>query len=428
MAALRNWQMGNILNLVFEHWDGENELPNLQYLNKDIGGDYIVNLHLLLNLPNPLIKINKCKLSDITDDANYYFMISHRCSFESMFNSDGWAITEEVENCIRNKNLKVVFLSEHESYRDLKITLENLIQLLDKKNLNHNQFYIINNNSLLYDLKKELNTNLNVYKINFLLESVSDSITIKTGQSLIETNKKFIFLCQNRRPKNHRLALLTLLENKNLLKDDIIDWSLTYGSMNQSMPELTKYQFYIDFDNLELFNDYKKICSNSKLSFFEKNVDWWDSVDNYHPWNHLDLETFNQSYINIITESHFDIKDIHITEKSFKPFYYFQLPLFLASFNHVKKLKEEHNLHLFEDFIDHSYDNEIDDKKRMIMVINEINRLSSMRDAIQKYYESNIQKLIENHKYIRDFYLKNETNNYFYSLTQNNKKSYEILL
>ena len=107
----------------------------------------------------------------------------------------------------------------------------------------------------------------------------------------------------------------------------------------------------------------------------------------------MDLETFNQSYINIITESHFDIMDIHITEKSFKPFYYFQFPLFLASYNHIKKLKEEHDLYLFEDLIDHSYDNEPNDRKRMSMVIEEISRLSLMRNDIQNYYKSNIMNL-----------------------------------
>ena len=411
--------MGSILNLVFDKWDDNgNPIANLSEINEQIGGEYIIDLHLLLNLPNPLIKINKCNLSDIQLGENYYYMIAHRCSFESMFNSDGWSINKDVEEYIKNKNLKIVFLSEHESYKDLKTSLTNLITLLDKKGLNHSQFYIVNNNSLLYDLKKELNTNINVYKINFLLESVSNSITIKTSEPKIQTDKKFMFLCQNRRPKNHRLALLTLLKNKNLLKDDIIDWSLTYGSMNQSMPELTKYQFYIDFDNLQLFNDYKEICANSKLSFYEKNVDWWNSVDNYHPWNHLDLQTFNQSYINITTESHFDIQDIHITEKTFKPFYYFQIPLFLASYQHINKLKKEHNLYLFEDLIDHSYDNEKNDKIRMNMVVDEILRLSNIKNDIVNYYKSNIDKLIHNHNYIKDFYLKNETNLYFLNLTK----------
>jgi hypothetical protein len=188
--------------------------------------------------------------------------------------------------------------------------------------------------------------------------------------------------------------------------------------MNQSFTELTKYQFYINFDNLKLFNDYKEIISSPKLSFYEQNVNWWNDEHAYEAWNHLDLTTFNESYINIVTESHFDIDDVHLTEKTFKPFYYFQLPLFLSSYHHVKKLKEEHDFFLFEDLIDHSYDNEKNAVKRMDMVLNEIIRLSSMRDELKKYYELNIDKLIHNHKYVRDFHLKNETNLYFLNLTK----------
>jgi hypothetical protein len=54
----------------------------------------------------------------------------------------------------------------------------------------------------------------------------------------------------------------------------------------------------------------------------------------------------------------------------------------------------------------------------MNMVVDEISRLSTIRNDIQKYYKSNVNKLIHNHKYIRDFYLKNETNLYFLNLTK----------
>ena len=62
--------------------------------------------------------------------------------------------------------------------------------------------------------------------------------------------------------------------------------------------------------------------------------------------------------------------------------------------------------------------NQKNDKLRMNMVVEEINRLSNMKNDIETYYKSNIDKLIHNHKYIRDFYLKNETNLYFLNLTK----------
>ena len=70
-----------------------------------------------------------------------------------------------------------------------------------------------------------------------------------------------------------------------------------YGSMNQSMPELTKYQFYIDFDNLQLFNDYKEICANSKLSFYEKNVD----LPNIRPLEFAHLSKQHAKQLNCLS-------------------------------------------------------------------------------------------------------------------------------
>ena len=65
--------MGSILNLVFDKWDSDgNPIANLSEINEQIGGEYIIDLDLLLNLPNPLIKINKCNLSDIHLGDNYY--------------------------------------------------------------------------------------------------------------------------------------------------------------------------------------------------------------------------------------------------------------------------------------------------------------------------------------------------------------------
>jgi hypothetical protein len=113
--------------------------------------------------------------------------------------------------------------------------------------------------------------------------------------------------------------------------------------------------------------------------------------------------SFQNAYINIVTETHFILGEgIHITEKSFKPFYYFQLPIFLALHNHVKTLKEEYGFYLFDDLINHSYDDERDDAKRFHMVVNEIKRLSNMREEISLYYKNNIDKLIHNHNIIKN--------------------------
>jgi hypothetical protein len=175
---------------------------------------------------------------------------------------------------------------------------------------------------------------------------------------------------------------------------------------------------YIQLNDTNLVKNCLELLNEKKLSHYEQNVDWFNNGGDWWPGETDKPDTFNNSYINIVTETYFDFTNyiIHITEKSFKPFYYFQLPIFLAPYNHIKKMKEEYNFYFFDDLINHSYDNEIDDTKRFHMVIDEIQRLSIMREEIAIYYKSNIDKIIHNHNFIKTYPEKEIEESYFYNL------------
>jgi hypothetical protein len=377
-------------------------------------------MHFFTNLGKDLVdnnyEKNYCKLSDISPNENYYYIVVHYCSYNNLFNENEWQLSEEVEYCVRNKNLKVIFLSEHESYMNLSIDVENLSKVIDKKELNPKQFHIVNNNSLANDIKK--NTPINLYKSNFLLELCTSSLVENPYKIPFVEDKEFLFLCLNRRPKTHRIAILTLLKNNELLDSGLIDWSLTYGLMNHPLLATYGEQFFIDGSNdKKLLHSYYEICSKPKLSFYETGKDWFDNPDNYLHFLHIECKSYENSYINIVTESHYEIKDVHMTEKSFKPFYFYQLPIFLASYRHVEILKKEHpDLDLFEDIINHDYDLEIDAKKRLHMVLDEIVRLSKLKKEIKNYYVNNKDRFIKNHEYVSAYHLKKEKDNYFYNL------------
>ena len=97
------------------------------------------------------------------------------------------------------------------------------------------------------------------------------------------------------------------------------------------------------------------------------------------------------------------------------------MPIFFASYHHIQKVKEEYNLDLFDDLINHSYDNEPDDAKRFHMVINELKRLSEIGDEIKNYYKNNINRLIKNHQFISNYKEKNTIGNFFTLLSKRNK-------
>ena len=66
----------------------------------------------------------------------------------------------------------------------------------------------------------------------------------------------------------------------------------------------------------------------------------------------INVTTFKNSYVNIVTETDFSDDVIHITEKSLKPFYYYQLPIFVAPHNHLSELRKIYGFDMFDDIID----------------------------------------------------------------------------
>ena len=399
------------MNLVFNRWDeNNNPLANLSELNTS---DECVSFPFFYNDSN--FNIKNCKLEDINKNETFYFIITKIYSYTFYIKNGDIFLPKEIEDYIKNYNLKIVFLCEHESNKFIETFMQLLIKKIKKNNWNEKNFFIIDNNSMLNDLKNKLNTNINVFKINYLIQFFSKNQNPPLIDDIV-FDKKFIFLCQNRAPHYHRILFLTYLKNLNLFENDIINWSLTmqhseymgYTQKSANILSLTHFKNYFDLSNKKLINDYTEICNTKKLCYYKEDIDWTNTTNSYNysdPTITFNSElNFKNSYINIVTESHYHFRetDVHITEKSFKPFFFFQLPLFLASYQHVKMMREEYNFYMFDDLIDHSYDQEIDDVKRLHMIVKEIQRLSNMRNEISIYYKNNTDKLLHNQNILKN--------------------------
>jgi len=115
-----------------------------------------------------------------------------------------------------------------------------------------------------------------------------------------------------------------------------------------------------------------------------------------HPWplvvdypiadnvqqHRLQHEKFYTAPVKLIVESGNELdpnvwQSQFITEKSYKALCWRQLPVWYAVPGIVDRIREQ-GFDVFDDVIDHSYDFEINPWKRMVMVIAEIKRLTSM--------------------------------------------------
>ena len=59
-------------------------------------------------------------------------------------------------------------------------------------------------------------------------------------------------------------------------------------------------------------------------------------------------------------------------------------------------MKELHGFDFFDDIVDHSYDNEPNQRKRLDMFVNEIKRLNNMKDELIYFYQNNKIRFEEN--------------------------------
>jgi hypothetical protein len=288
-----------------------------------------------------------------------------------------------------NKNLNVVFLNEHESETEESYLL--LTKSVLNQGLSLNQFYFINNNSNLeyYKLK---HTGVNVHSIRFLPSYYSKHI-FKNDIDII-TDKEFLFMCHNKRIKPHRFGVLLEMKKLNIINE--IDWSFLLNND-------TNRDYYQFFKNIYEYDKITNLLED--IEYFNKLGIKKSKYEELHLDNNLENDfiykkTFESSFINIVTETYFENNIIHITEKSFKPFNFYQLPIFLATYGHVKKLRGLYGFDMFDDFIDHSYDDQPNDRSRFELVINEIKKLSNIN--VKDFYSNNINRLKNNKKIISE--------------------------
>jgi hypothetical protein len=420
---MMNINKRDTLNIVYDKWNKDATVyyPNLQSGNSQRRYRIVIGFFRFYKMFG---NIKNCTLDEVfqTPNENYYYFINGDNISHHFSESKTLPVPYMVRKCFNEcKNFNIVLLNEHE------YETKNFISLIDgickNENLDPKRIYIWNNNSKLNQYKQELNTDLNVYSLDFLVKFICDHMVQFGEPRFIADKTGSFFMCHNRSPKPHRYGLLALLMKNNVLNE--IDWSLVYGWYRKKQlnfnpdysfysPIFTKEECDMLKNEIDTLNDI-----DIKKSNFENEKGWFDDTSDHAQveWKNIyENRTFESSYVNIVTESCYDRPEIHITEKSMKPFYFYQLPIFLSSYNHVKMLKDRFGFDLFDDIINHDYDNEPDDKKRFILVFNEILRLLKNKEQVIEFYKNNEDRFIKNRDKIIDIDNSKRDEIYFKSL------------
>jgi hypothetical protein len=213
------------------------------------------------------------------------------------------------------------------------------------------------------DIKVIFNAKVNVDELDYLAVSVPGAMadhqqwfsSLKQHALIQDTDCDF--LCLMRRPSHTRATLAS-----RLLKE-VSSLRISFGSMCQLPGELVDYQHYFSDHSLPLLLDGITVRDHRNLEY------------------QVDSALFRKCAVNIIVESSSQTDtnswhSIFVTEKTFKAFAMLQLPIWWAVPGVVDCVRTM-GFDVFDDIIDHSYDQEHNEDQRLEMLIKQIKQLES---------------------------------------------------
>ena len=379
--------MGDFLNLVYDDVDVTREQIT-NYMDTYIGlSDYKV--FDINNIPN--------------DNEKYYYFFEYRYYLTSyIIAQKKLPFSELVLNLLKtNTNFNIIIKNDAESDDD--ILIESLDTIFKSMDIDTNKITVINCNERNNDLSVRLNSNIKTHTTNNGKFAISNLLT--SFPYNYKDERSFLFMTYNRHVKIHRFALLVHLIKLKII--DNVDWSWIRGFEVRTnfLPKninLSDCWFLKPLFNEEEIWNYEKEINYIADIDIKKSVNELSYQVDYPPYQ-FDWEAsysnnpYSNSYINIVTETNFDKDDIIIlSEKSFHPLYYSQIPIIMASTNHIKKIRDLYGFDFFDDIVNHDYDNEPNPKIRFEMIINEISRLNNKKEEIVTFFKQNKERFDKN--------------------------------
>ncbi len=414
------------LNLLYSNLDvqnGNQVLPQDRFMDfSHLITHYLNEYDQKIEFSVNRYDMKKLKYHNINSTHKYFYGICPANITLSKLSKFNFGIpSDDLEIIKNNSNFFILVSMEHEPI--LKSDVFEIVKNCKKLGIENKLIYLTNN-FYTSELFETIGENIAIgYKINFLDWSTNYILKqLEVGDIQEEKNGK-LFLCRNRNAKPHRLCLIYKLLERGYM--DEINYSYVpefFPNNVNSLGDMKMvYSLILTEEEIEeKFEEIQEIYQRIKIDDVEeeyKVIGEGNCFDNSHIQNaNLFMvpeipDSFHSSYLNIVTESCYNSnltmlqnfqKVIHPTEKSFRPYMYYQIPLFVATPGHVKYLRETYNFDMFDDIIDHSYDDEREDGKRLKLIVDEIGRLIENKDKIKEFYKNNIDRIKKN----REIFLK----------------------
>lgn len=197
-------------------------------------------------------------------------------------------------------------------------------------------------------------------------------------------NSSYTYISLNRNERNHRKILLSMLMGMNLQDKGLISCMFKQGM--DSCPDITtatNWRFNEDQEDIKkvvkngfnLFKNYKLLLTDDKKIYTNDNN---DNVSNFK--NKL-AHYYQDTFVEIITETSYTEQCYLLTEKTLNSIYGMNFPILLCGQGAVSLLRKM-GMDMFDDVVDHSYDQLENPVDRMYAALAKNARLLTDSDYI----------------------------------------------
>jgi hypothetical protein len=242
-----------------------------------------------------------------------------------------------------------------------------------------------------------------------------DWINQRSGYSMLSPvlnknfNSKKHFINLNRHARDHRIVTLSYLFGSGVAESGVITY---LGSLNENrstaLLDRIYWQFGPDHDDIktkilsgfDLMSTALEIPSDTFDIYHEYGDTQNDNIGNFE--NRL-RNLYQDSFVEIVSESSFTPSSFMLTEKTAHCFYGCNFPIILGGSGAVAHLREL-GLDMFDDVVDHTYDQISNPFDRIITAIESNRRLLTDSDYAKQSWTDCRSRFERNVQVMRDIY------------------------
>jgi hypothetical protein len=205
------------------------------------------------------------------------------------------------------------------------------------------------------------------------------------------------FICLNRHWRLHRPLLVAMLAKRNLINKGFVSLTDSFNMNWDDIIHTIKLRHSKDNEIYNFFlknKEYIKTLTPLVLDESKLNQPQFSLTHNLNYF-------YENSYFSVVTETYFysnvkakETSMRFLTEKTFKPIVY-KHSFILVSVPNMLPLLRDAGYKTFHPYIDESYDSEVDDGKRMIKILDEIERLSNLKEEELTDFLQNVAPICE---------------------------------